>query len=370
MLVKCNNFQNSSEFSLKKLVSHLSDTYICATITLYQQIETMTTQETLALPVGVTLDRFIKRQQNIIPSASGELSQLLRDIALAGKIINREVNKAGLIDITGALGVENPQGESQQKLDAVADIRFIRALKNGGEVCAIITEEEEDIIYTDNDEGKYVVAMDPLDGSSNIDVNVSIGTIFSVYRRITPTGTPATKEDFMQGGRKQIAAGYILYGSSTILVYTTGHGVNMFTYEHSLGEYFLSHVDVESPEDGKIYSINEGAINHFINPVKEYLASCHSKEYSSRYIGSLVADFHRNLLKGGIYMYPPTEAYPNGKLRLMYECYPLAWLIEQAGGIASNGKQNILDIEPVAFHQRTPIYIGSSKMVNELLSHF
>ena len=330
----------------------------------------MTTQETLALPVGVTLDRFIKRQQTVIPSASGELSQLLRDIALAGKIINREINKAGLIDITGALGVENPQGESQQKLDAIADIRFIRALKNGGEVCAIITEEEEDIIYTDNDEGKYVVAMDPLDGSSNIDVNVSIGTIFSVYRRISPIGTRATKEDFMQGGRKQIAAGYILYGSSTILVYTTGHGVDMFTYEHSLGEYFLSHTDVKSPVDGKIYSINEGSYNHFIAPVRAYLTSCHLKDYSSRYIGSLVGDFHRNLLKGGIYLYPPTDAYKNGKLRLMYECYPLAFLIEQAGGMASDGYQAILDIEPNSLHQRTPIYIGAKKMVQELLSHF
>ena len=330
----------------------------------------MTKQETLAMPVGVTLDRFIKRQQSAMPSASGELSQLLRDIALAGKIINREVNRAGLVDITGAFGSQNVQGEDQQKLDVVADIRFLRALKNGGEVCAVITEEEDEIIYTDNDEGKYVVAIDPLDGSSNIDVNVSIGTIFSVYRRVTPIGTRATLEDFMQGGRNQVAAGYILYGSSTILVYTTGQGVNAFTYENSLGEFFLSQNEINSPEDGIIYSVNEGNYNDFVSGVRGYIVNCRLKEYAGRYIGSLVADFHRNLLKGGIYLYPASKKYPKGKLRLLYECYPLAFIAQQAGAVSTDGHQNILDITPKELHQRSPFYVGAKNMVNDLLLHF
>ena len=330
----------------------------------------MTKQETLAMPVGVTLDRFIKRQQSAMPSASGELSQLLRDIALAGKIINREVNRAGLVDITGAFGSQNVQGEDQQKLDVVADIRFLRALKNGGEVCAVITEEEDEIIYTDNDEGKYVVAIDPLDGSSNIDVNVSIGTIFSVYRRVTPIGTRATLEDFMQGGRNQVAAGYILYGSSTILVYTTGQGVNAFTYENSLGEFFLSQNEINSPEDGTIYSVNEGNYNDFVSGVRGYIVNCRLKEYAGRYIGSLVADFHRNLLKGGIYLYPASKKYPKGKLRLLYECYPLAFIAQQAGAVSTDGHQNILDITPKELHQRSPFYVGAKNMVNDLLLHF
>ena len=330
----------------------------------------ITKQDSLAMPVGVTLDRFIKRQQSETPTASGELSQLLRDIALAGKIINREINRAGLVDITGAFGSQNVQGEDQQKLDVIADIRFLRALKNGGEVCAVITEEEDGIIYTDNDEGKYVVAIDPLDGSSNIDVNVSIGTIFSVYRRVTPTGTKATLADFMQGGRSQVAAGYILYGSSTILVYTTGQGVNAFTYENSLGEFFLSHNEIHCPEIGNVYSVNEGNYNDFVSPARAYIVSCRLKEYAGRYIGSLVADFHRNLLKGGIYLYPESKKYPKGKLRLLYECYPLAFIAEQSGAVSSDGYQLILDIEPKELHQRSPFYIGSKKMVNDLLLHF
>ncbi|WP_435354479.1 class 1 fructose-bisphosphatase [Emticicia sp. SJ17W-69] len=330
----------------------------------------MTKQETLAMPVGVTLDRFIKRQQSAMPAASGELSQLLRDIALAGKIINREVNRAGLVDITGAFGSQNVQGEDQQKLDVVADIRFLRALKNGGEVCAVITEEEDEITYTDNDNGKYVVAIDPLDGSSNIDVNVSIGTIFSIYRRVTPIGSKATLEDFMQGGRSQVAAGYILYGSSTILVYTTGHGVNVFTYENSLGEFFLSHNEICSPADGSIYSVNEGNYNDFVSAARSYIVNCHLKEYAGRYIGSLVADFHRNLLKGGIYLYPESKKYPQGKLRLLYECYPLAFIAQQAGAASTDGYQDVLDIVPRELHQRSPFYVGSKNMVNDLLLHF
>ncbi len=321
----------------------------------------------LALPVGVTLDRYIMHRQTAFPYASGDLSQLLRDIALAGKIIHREVNRAGLIDLTGEMGNENVQGENQQKLDVIADIRFYRALRNGGEACAIISEEEEEIIHTGNDDGKYVVAIDPLDGSSNIDVNVSIGTIFSIYRRITPAGTKATLEDFMQGGRKQVAAGYILYGSSTILVYTTGHSVNGFTYDASLGEFILSHPDMRSPADGQIYSYNDGYLPEFPEEVQDYLSECRKRRYSARYIGSLVADFHRNLIKGGIYLYPATAKNPEGKLRLLYEAYPLAFIAEKANCLAVSQEQSILDIDPVSLHQRTPLFIGAKVMVEELV---
>lgn len=327
----------------------------------------MKAQENLALPVGITLDRFIKSQQDAFPYATGELSQLLRDIALASKIINREINRAGLIDVTGALGTDNIQGESQQKLDIIANIRFIRALVNGGQVVGILSEEDDEIIQTNNLNAKYVVAMDPLDGSSNIDVNVSIGSIFSIYRRISPIGTPAVEEDFMQGGRKQVAAGYILYGSSTIMVYTTGKGVNGFTYENSLGEYFLSHANIQMPKTGKIYSVNEAYFNEFPNFIKEFIEEMRREsDCMARYIGSLVGDFHRNLLKGGIYLYPPTRKSLNGKLRLMYECYPLAFVIEQAGGEACNGQENILDIAPKQIHQRNIVYLGSEELITNL----
>jgi fructose-1,6-bisphosphatase I len=320
----------------------------------------------IALPIGTTLDRFIKRNQEEFPHSSGELSQLLRDIALAAKVVNREINRAGLVDITGGFGSQNIQGENQQKLDVIADIRFIRALKNGGEVAAIISEERDDIIHTDNLYGKYVVAIDPLDGSSNIDVNVAIGTIFSIYRRISPLGSPCTKEDFLQGGRKQVTSGYILYGSSMILVYATGHGVNGFTYEQSLGEFFLSHPRLKFPEDGCIFSYNEGNFFDFPEPIQTYINECKERRYMARYIGSLVGDFHRNLLKGGIYLYPATKKTTNGKLRLLYECIPLAYLIEQAGGQANDGHTDILDITPTSFHQRSPLYIGSTNMMDEL----
>lgn len=320
----------------------------------------------IALPVGTTLDRFIKQNQAAFPHASGELSQLLRDIALAAKIINREINRAGLMDITGSAGSGNVQGETQQKLDVVANIRFIRALKNGGEVAAIVSEENRDIVYTGNHSAKYVVAMDPLDGSSNIDVNVSIGTIFSIYRRVSPVGSQATQADFLQGGRQQVGAGYILYGSSTILVYTTGHGVSGFTYDNSLGEYILSHTNLQQPITGSIFSCNDGNFDDYPANVQAYLIRCKQLKLTGRYIGSLVADFHRNLIKGGIYLYPPTRKAPNGKLRLLYECYPMAFLAEQAGGLATNGQLNILDIPPVSLHQRAVMYIGSTKMVNLL----
>jgi len=325
------------------------------------------TVQELALPVGVTLDRFIMLSQSAFPYATGELSQLLRDIALAGKIINREINRAGLVDIAGGSGVENVQGENQQKLDIVANIRFIRALKNGGEVCAILSEEDEHIIHTGNDHGKYVVAMDPLDGSSNIDVNVSIGTIFSIYRRITPIGTPATEKDFLQGGRKQIAAGYILYGSSTMLVFSTGDDVNGFTLDQSLGEFILSHKNMRSPEHGTCYSVNEGHFYSYHISVQKYLDNCKRKGFSARYIGSLVGDFHRNMLKGGIYLYPSTKKDSKGKLRLLYECYPLAFLAEKSGAKASDGFGSILDIVPTSFHQRSPIYVGSAAMVDDAI---
>ncbi|MGE0590757.1 MAG: class 1 fructose-bisphosphatase [Cyclobacteriaceae bacterium] len=317
--------------------------------------------------IGFTLDRFIKNNQDQFQYASGELSQLLRDIALASKVVNREVNKAGLIDIMGPLGSQNMTGEDQQKLDVLANIRFTRALKKGGEVCALISEESES--YEDlNNNGKYVIAIDPLDGSSNIDVNVSIGTIFSIYRRKSKIGGPIQSEDILQKGSEQVAAGYILYGSSTMLVYTTGHGVNGFTFEQSLGEYFLSHPDMEMPESGKIYSINEGASNSFPESVKKYIQFCKDSTYTARYIGSLVADFHRNLLKGGVYIYPSTAKDNNGKLRLMYECNALAFISEQAGGLATDGQRRILDIEPQDLHQRTPFYVGSRRMVEKAQS--
>jgi len=319
----------------------------------------------IAQPIGTALDRFIKNNQDQFLYASGELSQILRDIALASKVVNREVNKAGLIDIMGAMGSTNMAGDQQQKLDVLADIRFTRALMKGGEIAALISEESETYVDFNND-GKYVIAIDPLDGSSNIDVNVSIGTIFSVYRRKSLTGFPIQKEDVLQKGTEQVAAGYILYGSSTMLVYTTGHGVNGFTYEPTLGEYFLSHPHMEMPADGKVYSINEGSANSFAKPVKDYIDYCKVKSYTARYIGSLVADFHRNMLKGGIYIYPPTGRDPKGKLRLMYECNALAFIAEQAGGSATDGHgRRILEIQPDDLHQRTPFFVGSKYMVEK-----
>ena len=319
----------------------------------------------IAYSVGTTLDRFIKIKQDEFPFASGELSQILRDIALAAKIVNRETNRAGLANIGGAFGQTNVQGEEQQKLDVIANIRFTRALTKGGEVCAVVSEEDDEVIDLQNSSGKYVVAIDPLDGSSNIDVNISIGTIFSIYRRVTPLGSRILPQDIMQPGNQQVAAGYVLYGSSTMLVYTTGHGVNGFTYEPSLGEFFLSHPNMCAPKDGNIYSINEGTSNLFEPSLQKYIEFCKERQFSARYIGSLVADFHRNLLKGGIYIYPATSKSPKGKLRLLYEANSLAFIAEQAGGMATDGSERILDIQPTSLHQRTPLYIGSSNMVVE-----
>ncbi len=317
-----------------------------------------------------TLVEFIIERQSDFPYATGELTRLLSDLSIAGKIVNREVNKAGLVDILGAEGSENIQGEQQQKLDVFANNQFITALNAGGEVCGIASEELDDYIGLNgkvSKNGKYVVLIDPLDGSSNIDVNVSIGTIFSIYRRISFSGS-ATLEDFLQKGNEQVAAGYIIYGSSTMLVYTTGHGVNGFTLDPSIGEFCLSHPNIKIPQTGIIYSINEGNYVHFPDGVKQYIKYCQEADpatgrpYTSRYIGSLVADFHRNMLKGGVYIYPETAKSPKGKLRLLYECNPLAFIAEQAGGVASNGFKRIMDVDPKELHQRSPLYIGSSDM--------
>jgi fructose-1,6-bisphosphatase I len=322
-----------------------------------------------------TLNEFVIEKQAEFPFAKGELTRLLHHVGIAAKIVNKKVNKAGLVDILGEVGNQNVQGEDQKKLDVFADIQFINALKASGECCGIASEEQEGTIAFDDDfakEGNYIFLMDPLDGSSNIDVNVSIGTIFSIYRRVSPRGTKPQLEDFLQPGTKQVAAGYIIYGSSTMLVYTTGRGVNGFTLDTSIGEFCLSHNKVSTPDDGTIYSINEGNYVHFPEGVKKYLKYCQEKDtetkrpYSSRYIGSLVADFHRNLLKGGIFIYPETATAPDGKLRLLYECNPIAYLAEQAGGKASSGTGRVMEIQPNELHERVPFYVGSKNMVEKV----
>lgn len=320
----------------------------------------------------ITLEQFIIEQESDLPSASGEFSQLIRDLGLAAKIVNREVNKAGLVDIIGYTGETNVQGESVQKLDIFANDYFIEALAVGGNVCAIGSEENEEIIPVDTPQSansRYVVLLDPLDGSSNIDVNVSIGTIFSIYRRKSASG-PGTIDDVLQAGTEQVAAGYIIYGSSTMFVYTTGHGVNGFTLDPSIGEFLLSHPNIKIPPKCNIYSLNEGNYRKFFPGIKEYLRHIKGKfdptmkPYSSRYIGSLVADFHRNLLRGGIFIYPGLVDKPQGKLRLLYEANPMAFLVEQAGGKATDGKNRILEIEPKDLHQRTPLFLGNNSEVN------
>lgn len=331
----------------------------------------------LYMPNMKTLGEFIVEKQNDFPHASGDLSSLLGSIKLAAKIVNREINKAGLVDITGAVGSENVQGEEQQKLDLYANDKFKAAMEARDQVCGVASEEEDEAVTFNKDlnrNAKYVILMDPLDGSSNIDVNVSVGTIFSIYRRVSPIGTTPTQEDFLQLGNQQVAAGYVIYGSSTMLVYTTGNGIHGFTYDPSLGVFCLSHENMQIPEDGQIYSINEGNYIRFPQGVKKYIKFCQedvpadNRPYTSRYIGSLVSDFHRNLLKGGIYMYPSTAMYPNGKLRLLYECNPMAFLMEQAGGVASDGKNRILDIIPTELHQRVPFFVGSTNMVKQVES--
>ena len=325
-----------------------------------------------------TLNDFILDRQKDFAYATGELTNLLNDIAVASKIVNRDVNRAGLVDILGAKGETNVQGEEQQKLDVIADEAFIRAFRTGGEVCGIASEENDDFVAFEDEtskNGKYVVLFDPLDGSSNIDVNVSIGTIFSIYRRVSEPGTPAVLEDFLQKWADQVAAGYVLVGSSTMLVYTTGNGVNGFTLDPSIGEFCLSHPNIKSPETGRIYSINEGNLDRCDPGLKDYVQYCREEDpstgrpYSGRYIGSLVADFHRNLLKGGIYVYPTTNNWPEGRLRLLYECNPLAFIAEQAGGLSTDGHHRILDIVPTELHQRCGYYAGSKQMVEKSMSY-
>mgnify|MGYP001191912495 CR=1 FL=1 len=324
-----------------------------------------------------TLGEFIINTQKDFPGSTGELSNILSAIRLAAKLVSHETNKAGLAKhILGAAGSENVQGEQQQKLDVYANNQFIEAIKAREIVCGIGSEENDEFISFEEQScknGKYVVLMDPLDGSSNIDVNVSIGTIFSVFERISPIGSIADERDFLQKGNNQVAAGYVIYGSSTMLVYTTGNGVNGFTFDPSIGVFFLSHPNMKTPIQGTIYSVNEGNLTQFKKPVAEYIKFCQSQNqlkgkqaYSSRYIGSLVADFHRNLIKGGIYLYPSTEANPTGKLRLTYECAPLAFLIEQAGGRAISESQRIMDIVPSELHQRVPFFVGSKSMIDQL----
>lgn len=323
-----------------------------------------------------TLNQFIIEQQANVPQATGGFSSLLHHIGIAAKKINREVNKAGLVDILGRAGTENVQGEDQQKLDVYANETFIAELKASGECCGVASEENQDVVVFEGEmsrDAKYIICMDPLDGSSNIDVNVSIGTIFSVYRRKSSVGSVATLEDFLQPGCDQVAAGYVIYGSSTMLVYTTGNGVNGFTLDTSIGEFCLSHPNVKSPAQGKIYSINEGNYEKFPAGVKKYIKYCQEEDketkrpYTSRYIGSLVADFHRNLLKGGVFMYPPTNSHPTGKLRLLYECNPIAFIAEQAGGLATDGGKRILEIRPETIHQRVPFYTGAKDMTGKVM---
>jgi len=322
-----------------------------------------------------TLGQFIIEKQADFPYAKGELSRLLRDIAIAAKIVNREVNKAGLMDILGDNGTVNIQGETQKKLDVYADEQFISALRSGGECCVVASEEQDDCILIQSEiskNAKYIVCIDPLDGSSNIDVNVSIGTIFSVYRRASSTDQEVGMDEILQQGLNQVAAGYVIYGSSTMLVYTTGKGVNGFTLDPSIGEFCLSHPNMRIPDSGVIYSVNEGNYIKFPQGVKDFIKYCQvedkatNRPYVSRYIGSMVADIHRNLIKGGVFLYPTSSSHPSGKLRLMYECNPLSFIVEQAGGKASDGKNRIMELQPDTLHQRTPIFIGNKEMVEKV----
>ena len=326
----------------------------------------------------LTLDEFTIQQLRAFPHATGELSNLLRDMGLAAKRVNVEVNKAGLVDILGDAGAVNVQGEDVKKLDIFANNQFMGVLRHGISCAGIGSEELDEIVVFDDEisnSSKYVCLFDPLDGSGNIDVNVSIGTIFCVYRRVSELGKPCTKDDFLQPGHKMVAAGYIVYGSSTMMVYATRRGVNGFTLDPSIGEFTLSHPDIRCPENGKIYSVNHGNFFQYPVTVQRYIDACQRKNksnggpYTQRYIGSMVADVHRNLIKGGIFMYPSTRDKPGGKLRLLYECNPFAFILEVAGGRATDGSRRILDIQPTELHQRSPLFIGSLNMMEELQTH-
>jgi len=326
-----------------------------------------------------TLDEFTIQQMRNFPNATGELSGLLRDMGLAAKRVNVEVNKAGLVDILGDYGTVNVQGEEVKKLDVYANEQFMGVLRHGISCAGIGSEELDDVVIFDDEisnNSKYVCLFDPLDGSANIDVNVSIGTIFSVYRRVSPLGSPATKEDFLQPGIKQVYAGYVIYGSSPILVYATRRGVNGFTLDPSIGEWTMSHPDIICPPTGKIFSVNHGNFFKYDEGVRSYINACQMKDkasggpYTQRYIGSMVSDVHRNLIKGGIFMYPNTSDKPGGKLRLMYECNPFAFIVEVAGGLATDGHQRILELQPTDVHQRTPFFVGSKLMMEEMQTHY
>ena len=323
----------------------------------------------------LTLDEFTIQQMRQFPSATGELSSLLRDIGLAAKRVNVEVNKAGLVDILGDAGTINVQGEDVKKLDIYANNQFMGVLQHGISCAGIGSEELDDFVVFDDEisnNSKYVVQFDPLDGSGNIDVNISIGTIFSVYRRISEVGKPCVKEDFLQPGSRQVAAGYVIYGSSTMYVYATRRGVNGFTLDPAIGEFCLSHPDIKCPPSGKVYSVNHGNFFQYTVNTREYINVCQKKDksnggpYTQRYIGSMVADVHRNLMKGGIFLYPGTLDKPQGKLRLLYECNPFAFIVEMAGGRATDGKRRILEIQPTELHERTPFFVGSKDMMDEL----
>lgn len=325
-----------------------------------------------------TLDEFTIQQLREFPHATGELSSLLRDIGLAAKRIHVEVNKAGLVDILGDAGAMNVQGEEVKKLDVFANNQLEGVLRHGISCAGIGSEELDDVVIFDDEtsnKSKYVCLFDPLDGSSNIDVNVSIGTIFGVFKRVSELGKPAQIEDFLQAGKHMVAAGYIIYGSSTMLVYATRRGVNGFTLDQSIGEFTLSHPDIKCPETGKIYSVNHGNFYQYDQNVRNYITACQKKDstnggpYTQRYIGSMVSDVHRNLIKGGIFMYPALMDKPKGKLRLMYECNPCAFILEVAGGKATNGTQRVLDIVPTLLHQRTAFFTGSKQMMEELESY-
>jgi fructose-1,6-bisphosphatase I len=322
-----------------------------------------------------TLDEFTIQQMRDFPHATGELASLLRDIGLASKRVNVEVNKAGLVDILGDAGTVNVQGEDVKKLDVFANNQLMGVLKHGISCAGIGSEELDDFIaFNDpiSNNSKYVCLFDPLDGSGNIDVNVAIGTIFSIFRRVTPKGSPVTAEDFLQKGINQVAAGYVVYGSSTMMVYATRRGVNGFTLDPSIGEFSLSHANIKCPEFGRIYSVNHGNYFQYDERVQAYITACQKKDssnggpYTQRYIGSMVADLHRNLIKGGIFMYPGTKDKPKGKLRLLYECNPFAFIIEVAGGKATNGEERILEVQPSSLHQRSHLFAGSKGMMEEL----
>ncbi|MEN8812860.1 MAG: class 1 fructose-bisphosphatase [Candidatus Arcticimaribacter sp.] len=322
-----------------------------------------------------TLGEFLIASQQKHPASTGEFSKVIHALRLAAKVVSHKVNKAGLIDIIGANGVTNAQGESQQKLDVYAHETFIGALTNRKIVCGIASEEADDFIEvhnsTENPESKYIVLIDPLDGSSNIDVNVSLGTIFSIYKRVSPSGGPVTQEDFLQKGTEQVAAGYILYGTSTLFVYTTGNGVNGFTLNPAIGTFYLSHPDITLPPEGHIYSINEANFATFPESIKDFLKNRKAEDpkYTTRYIGSMVSDIHRNMLKGGLYLYPANAKSPLGKLRLLYECNPVAFIVEQAGGEAISMDQRIMEIDPNTLHQRVPFFCGNKEMVATLKSY-